>query len=623
MAQASKKGAPASEHPDFFDKTSEFLAKWQYVVFPLLIAMVGLIVYSNTFHVPFVYDDPRLIADNPGIRTLSFNQFPSDDPGTYNQAQSLFGTSRQVVFFTFFLNYKVSGLSVSGFHIVNNLIHIANALLVFWLVMLTLRTPFFSSRLQKISRLGSGLLAFFAGLLFATHPVQTEAVTYISQRFASTGYAILSGRPFAYIKSRMQRHILLYIGAVICAVLAMRSKEIAYTLPVAIALYEFTFFNGEVRKRIVNLMPIAATLVMIPLNFLGTSGSVSTAIQTTRGDSGAFSSVDYLLTQFRVIVTYIRLFFIPVNQNLDYDYPLYNTYSNPNVFLSFVLLALIAGAGVYLYRRSSRNDPMLRLTAFGIFWFFITLSVESSINPLGNLIEEYRLYLPSVGIIIALVGIVGAVWERWGAKRPRVNRVAIAVGLVMIAVLSVAAFERNAVWHDEIRLWQDAAGKSPGKVRPHYNLGSIYISSGEINKGISELRQALKIQPDFIAASNNLGTAYMNIGQYDKAAETLAAALAQDPDHTSSNFSVGVYVPAYYNLGISYTKLGQFDKAAEAFTQVIALDPSHYTAHYNLGICYQALGRNSEAVSEFRQVLMINPGFEQAQKKLQELAPAA
>ena len=127
--------------------------------------------------------------------------------------------------------------------------------------------------------------------------------------------------------------------------------------------------------------------------------------------SADVSRWDYLNTQFRVIVTYIRLLFFPVNQNLDYDYPIYRTFFTPPVFLSFLFLLGIFCWGIYLLYRSYKSDQAnrfwYRLIAFGIFWFFVTLSVESSIIPIQDVIYEHRLYLPSVGFFMAIMsGIV-------------------------------------------------------------------------------------------------------------------------------------------------------------------------------------------------------------------------
>jgi hypothetical protein len=125
-------------------------------------------------------------------------------------------------------------------------------------------------------------------------------------------------------------------------------------------------------------------------------------------ETAHISRTDYLLTQFRVIVTYMRLLIFPVNQNFDYEYPVYHSFFDPQVAFSFIFLFMIFLGGIYLIYASrlaaaKGNRHGLRLAAFGIFWFFLALSVESSIIPITDVIVEHRLYLPSIGIIIAFV----------------------------------------------------------------------------------------------------------------------------------------------------------------------------------------------------------------------------
>ncbi|MBI4838692.1 MAG: hypothetical protein HY806_06030, partial [Nitrospirae bacterium] len=192
-----------------------------------------------------------------------------------------------------------------------------------------------------------------------------------------------------------------------------KTKEIAFTLPIIIVLYEFMFFDGKIKKRILYLIPLLLTILIIPLAYMesgkSTGDLISDLSETARLQT-EMSRMDYLFTQCRVIVTYIRLLFLPVNQNLDYDYPVYHSFLNPNVFLSFLFLMVIFCIGVYLLYRSrithylsvcNAQAVTLRITAFGILWFFVTLSVESSVIPIVDVIFEHRVYLPSIGAIIA------------------------------------------------------------------------------------------------------------------------------------------------------------------------------------------------------------------------------
>ena len=440
-------------------------------VFPsiLLILIVGIIVYVNTFQVPFVLDDDWTIVKNPVIRSL--DNFYANSTG-YE-----FLPNRYVATLSLAINYFFGGLDVTGYHVVNLLIHLLSALLVYALLRLTFHTPYFEAQVESDS--GSGLgstspwlsaffsppffLPLFAALLFVVHPVQTQAVTYIVQRMTSlaTMFYLLSCVFYVLARLSMEHTLnvmpengdktktivpldrvkqgLLLTGSVAAAVLAMKTKEIAFTLPVAILLYEVCFFRGFWRRRLLCLLPLFATLPIIPMTILDFGGFDSDLLS----DPGrqlpvghTISTQDYLLTQFRVIVTYLRLLVLPIKQNLDYDYPVYREFFAPPVLLSFLLLVALFALAVYLFWRTrhsgekqvkhksgSERDslatsplataqpvdhsslPYLRLISFGIFWFFLTLSVESSLIPLADVIMEHRLYLPGFGAATVLASV--------------------------------------------------------------------------------------------------------------------------------------------------------------------------------------------------------------------------
>src|SRR5208283_4844675 len=181
------------------------------------------------------------------------------------------------------------------------------------------------------------------------------------------------------------------------------------------------------------------TLLIVPLTLMSLTGSH----QLNPGSYGAtvFPRNEYLFTQSRVIVTYLRLLFFPINQNLVYDYPLFNSFFDLPVLLSFVFLAALFGLGVYLVWQAKvevKVQPAFRLIGFGILWFFITLSIESSIIPLPMLIDEYRVYLPSVGLIISAVTGLFWVFSRLTThdSRPLVSRSLFVFLVLIISVLS-------------------------------------------------------------------------------------------------------------------------------------------------------------------------------------------
>lgn len=541
-----------------------------------LIILVGCFVYSNTFHVPFVFDDESGIYKNITIR----------DAGYITKASlpEIVSSSRPVGQMTFTLNYALNGLDVFGYHIMNLLIHLGCGILVYRLVVLILKTRNFAQHFQKPDgRVINvpGVIALFAALLFVSHPIQTQAVTYIVQRFTSlcTFFYLMSF--VLYVQSRLSASLncryTLYMISIIIAILAMKTKEIAFTLPLMVILCEFMFFRGEIRKRIIYLIPLTLTMIIIPLSLIiGIQGSPSAEIGgiidgMTKGASlNSISQLDYLNTQFRVIVTYIRLLFLPVNQNLDYDYPIYETFFTFPVFSSFLLLLGIFVCGVYLLYRSYNSDDegrsWMRMMSFGIFWFFVTISLESSIIPIADVINEHRLYLPSVGFFIFIMG--GIMWIR-GRSRNRLmmDRIILATLVLVVISLSGATYARNVVWQDEVKLWEDVVKKSPAKARAHYNmhesLGRAYLNQDRFADALEQFQAALKIKDDFA-----------------------------DP---------------HKRLGYTYLKLGNFNKALEEYQTAVKYEPNSFEIHFNLGNVYLNMTRVKEAIQEFQLAAKLDP----------------
>jgi tetratricopeptide (TPR) repeat protein len=668
-----------------------------------LIAVVGLIAYSNTFNFPFVFDDDANIVDNPLIRKLDNFILP---PGGYKGY-----LPRAVGFFTFALNYHFGGLNVTGYHIVNLIIHIANAILVYFLVILTFKTPYIRGKGLGVwgkEQRGSGqeavdsrqeagdmsqyevsgkkfsayslpltpyphLIALFTALLFVSHPVQTQAVTYIVQRLTSLATMFYLLSIVMYIKARLltQRSvnsrqetggnglwvidhgqeasvpITSYLSPITCfflslvsAILAMLTKEMSFTLPIVMILYEFIFFKSSLKKKLLFLLPLLLTLIIIPIGIMGIDkplGVILSDLSEKLRVQTEMSRWDYLFTQFRVIVTYIRLLFFPVNQNLDYDYPVYHSLFTPPVFLSFLFLAALLGMAVYLlykarkrgsaevgsqdeedsrqYSVSSKQSSAAycllstayyRLIAFGIFWFFITLSVESSIIPIVDVIFEHRVYLPSVGVFIAISAVVLIITERLKVRWPQINKVVISLIALIVIILSIATYARNAVWMDKVTLWEDVASKSPGNARANNNLGASYYEKSMPDRAIEYLSIAIRLKPDYVDAYNNIGIAYYEKGLNDLAKKQFISALGFAPNDAG----------AFNNLSIVYASEGLYDQATEYAQRALKLNPDYAEAHNSLGVAYGSKEMYDQALEQFRLALKLSPDYFEAQNNL-------
>jgi len=563
------------------------------------IVLLGLVVYSNILHAPFVFDDYKVVLDseavknvNTALRNLSNNN------------------TRYLVDISFALNYAAGGVKPFGYHLVNNLIHVANALLVYWLVILTFQTPAMSN-----VRLSGKFIAFASAFVFVSHPIQTQAVTYVSQRFASMATLFYLLSMIMYVKSSLvtiekaedrshrydAKNLALYGISLVSAVFAMKSKEIAFTLPVMIMLYEFSFFRASAFyknrrqrvKRFLYLLPLLLTVLIIPLSMMDFAKPVENFaehITATSRDTHNISRLDYLLTEFRVIVTYLRLLVFPLKQSIDYTYPVFHSFMQLQIFLSFLLLLTIFSLGIYLFYRSRSSSPGLRLIAFGIFWFFATLSVESSIIPIRDIIFEHRLYLPSVGFFIAVIASI-----EYFIRGPKAK---ISLVIVCVAILSVSTYNRNKIWQDPQILWEDVLDKFPTNVRAHNALGVIYKNDSKYDKAVEQFQKILTINSEYPLAYYNLGDIRLKLGDYEGAIKYFKKALTLKLSH---NF----YLDTLTSLAIAYSEMGDSQNAVANFEEAIILYPAVVSPYNNLGRQYIKMGEADLAIQVLEKGLRI------------------
>lgn len=556
------------------------------VVHISLIVIIALLAYANSFSVPFQFDDHPIIEDNLLIQDprffVDFSQAKISPLYYYLEL-------RYVSLLSFAINYQLHGLNVVGYHVTNLAIHIGNALLVYLLLLLTFATP----RLRDSSlKDRAPLIALITALLFVAHPVQTQGVTYIVQRYMSLAALFYLLSLVVFIKWRLVSleisrlglkdfgsiQVGIYLFSLAAAMLGMRSKEIVFTLPFAIALYEFLFFQGKWHRRLLFLIPFFLTTLLIPLGFID-------LVDINKPLSEIFSSVskksfiitpvsrwDYLLTQFVVIVTYLRLLVLPINQNVDYDYPIYHSFFDPQVLLSFFFLMSLGGLACFLIYRYRDQAPATCLIAYGILWFFLTLAVESSFMPMVDAINEHRLYLPVVGAFMSFTTSAFLLAHHWEKQRPFLAKLVIPVLMVSVLIFTGATYKRNQVWQSEVSLWEDALRKSPNKARPHNELGVAYNRQKRHAEAVPLFQKAIRLSPRYSYPYLNLGVAYSTMGQTDKAVAMYKKAIKIRPDLGQ----------VYNNLGVIFLKQGKLKKAERMFRKTLQINPNMAIARQNL-----------------------------------------
>ncbi len=609
-------------------------ARWLLIAI-VLITVSAVIIYSRITSAPFIFDDEFIIVKNVWTHNFSTLQFAD---------------KRFIGFLTFAINYQLGGLDTFGYHIVNIAIHIINGVLVYMLVVSLFKSAALEGYSCRAQTDPAPTVALTAALLFTVHPVNIMAVTYIVQRFASLAtlfYLLSLVLYLRWMRARSQKASSsrgVYVLALLCAAAAQKTKEISFTLPFMLVFIEFFVFPGTdgARKKAVRLAPFVCTLLIIPLSLFGpglarslSSGSVRPMERLVPGDLKVISPYDYLITQFRVIVTYLRLLVLPVNQNIDYEYPVYHSLASPAPALSLLFHVCVFLGALWLFIRARlRKNLFLLLISCGIFWFYITLSIESSVIPLRDVIYEHRVYLPGIGLFISF----SAAFALWftGMKEKTHTGVSLKTATIVLLCLtalpfSASAYRRNLVWSDKIRLYEDTARKSPDNARAQNNLGVEYGKAGRQEEAIREFKATLRLNPDFVETRKNLANSYHLNGQNDLAIAEYLRYLRLVPGDKDARQSLAdiyrengryaeakaqyeailsrypKFVDARNNLANIHLFEGDLDAAIREYEVVLAAEPGHVEATYNMAIALEKKGDLNRAAYYYRRFVELAP----------------
>ena len=607
----------------FHKGLSGLLARYE-TLFLLSLALLVILIYANTLGSPFVFDSRNNIESNPHIRISKITLNDLAAAAFKSPAKQ-----RPLSNISFALNYYLHGYNVVGFHVVNVLVHIATGFLLYFFVKSTFRTPALRSRYGDYM-----WISFFTTAVWMVHPLQTQSVSYIVQRMNSLAamFYILSIMLYARFRlsGQQKNKWWLFSGCILAGVLALASKQIAATLPVFIIAYEWYFFRDLklkwLKKHIPLLTGCLLLAVVIALALLG-SNPLDGILKGYQ--SRDFTLTQRLLTEPRVVIFYLSqlLWPHPSRLNLDHDFSLSNSLIDPvTTFFSIFTIAALIVLAIVMSKKQ-------RLLSFCIMWFFGNLVIESSILPL-EIIYEHRVYLPSMTFsLIAVLAVYRWVKPAW---------LPAALLCAMVTVGAVWTYERNAVYSDRVTFWQDCADKSPGKARPHNNLGvaladqgyhdeamkkyykalqidplyqdpvaNIGLSlaqQGKMEESITQFLKALEINPKDHKTLNNLGASLIVVGRHKEAIQSLSVALTLDP----------YYAQAHNNLGVALQHQGRIEEAIDHFSTAVLLDPDYTRAYNNLGIILANQGRYEEAIEQFSAALKVNPKFKSARLNLEK-----
>ena len=453
---------------------------------------IPLMVYANSFLGDFQFDDFAAILDNPHLH----------DRETF--IGHLDHMVRPVLYATFLFDRLLYAGSAWGYHFTNAGLHLFSGLLVYRIV-LRARTDDSSS------------LAFWTAILFLVHPLATETVTYLSGRASGLMTCFYLLAFLLYLRSteeggREGTHRVWYAGAILAFLLAVGSKETAVTFPLALLFWDVLVRHlrgRDLRSVFLSYHLPFWMIVMVMAVVLWMHPRYAYLADFSLRIRPIFDNV---LSQVHAVAYALLLFIAPWKQSFDHDLPVVHSVFQWPLLLDLMLLCGLIVVALVAMRR-------LPLVAFGIGWFFLQLLPTNSVIPRNDLLSERNVYLPSVGLFIAVV-MVGQGFFTWffrdTSSMPWVRTGFRSIGLAWVLALCLLTVQRNALYQDPVLLWSDTVHKSPQKARPHNNLGHAYALQGDWTHAIEEFRVALTLKPDYWLAQENLRAAYLfQVGRHE------------------------------------------------------------------------------------------------------------
>lgn len=564
----------------------------------LVILVVGAGVWANSLGNAFQYDDFHSIVNNIHLRQLSIGQY-LQDPSTFS-IDGEKGMYRPLLLTTFALNYSVGGMDVTGYHIVNVAIHLAAAVVVWWLTGL----------------LGGGVFSrLAAGLLFAIHPVCSEPVNYISSRSESlSALFYLSG--LALFLRAHTGTLAWRIGVWAAIGLGLLSKSTVATLPLALLLLDlFVIHHGKVpgsvwRRVATHHLPGWGVLGAWVLIVTGNGWLTRSLSQDVRG------STEQWLTQIKALLWYAQLLIVPTRLNVEPQFAV-QTHVTPVVVVAALLLVTVIAAALWWLRR-----------AWGRALFLLMLPVlhmaPTLVVPLNVLVNERRAYL---AVAVACIGIVLFLGER----RLLARRHALVPPLILFAVLS---WQRSSVWASDATLWMSSVERAPRMSRSHLYLGNAYkdvaqhtrdrrrrqeiwrMASASYERAYAEARGR---DADLARrALNNRGGVHYSLSkltrgataqqEFARAEALYREAVRADPTFSDALVNVGSCVLERARQTDGEQRIALLEESRQYFRAALQYRPNHPSAHANLGVVLEDLGQWGEAEQRYRHALALTPG---------------
>jgi len=518
----------------------------------LALVFTTVAIYYKSLNNDFTnWDDPTYITSNPDIRTLhgdsisyTFNKiFKSYVSGNYHPFTML----------SYSIEYSMFKLNSKPYHVTNLILHILNAILVFYFIWLLTK--------QKWS-------AFITALLFAIHPMHVESVAWVSER-KDVLYAFFSLAALCfYVKFSFARNRkwIFYSISLLLYIFAILSKAMAVCIPVVFILIDFFRGRRITLKRILEKIPFLLISIVFGIIAIIAQKSVN-AIQ----DNTYHNFFERIMFGSYGTLVYLWKLFIPCNLSCYYSYPIKHNGIYPGIFYvaPFAVIALF-----FIVYRSLRKGKVI---IFGFGFFLITVALVLQIIAVGGtIISERYTYIQYIGLFFIIAHFINKFIENKTVKL-QPYKIPLITALIAITIMySYISFQRTKIWVDSIALWTDAINKYDKEPTSYDLRGNAFYRKEQYDNAISDFTKYIYLKNDKAHVYYDRGLCYIELKKYNEAINDFNSAIRYKPN----------YAFAYYNKGIVYNDLGEFEEAIKCYNNAIKYFPDYSNAYYNRAGAY-------------------------------------
>lgn len=580
------------------------LTFWHKILPPSILSLITILFYAPTLKFPFIYDDMPTITEN--IHVIR---------GSFLNKGTIFGISRWISRLLHSFLYKVWGENPTPFRIFNLFMHISIGIMIFILV-LKLLTNLKNNPQTKFLKTNAYLISIVSSGLFLLHPTQTQTVTYITQMSLEGmvtffTFAILTSFVFAVYSKNIFSKILLYTLPLVLVVFAAGTKEIIITLPFLILLVDIVFIAQgnfkELTKRLFFHLSLFTILLLslaqfgfLPIKFA--KKLASTPLLNNRGNilteniDQKIESGNFLISQFKVLLHYLRIYFWPKPLAFEYGFKLTQNIFKIDFILPFISILCIILSVLFAFIKNNTNA-----FSFGLAWFFIGILPRASFIPSTELICDYKTYISSFGLIflISVIFVFAFQFILEKIKRLKSNTIVnihnsqLVLIILLIMVSAYSTKTQNKIWKDELSYWGHAVKVSPNKGRLLNNYGVALSTAKRIDESIETYKKACKADPDYTEPIINLAFHYQARGDYDLAMEQYKKAINMREFHPEM----------YLNLGSLHLTKKRYKEAEICFDIALKHRPYYSRAHFNKGVMYEQQGMLGKALDSFESAI--------------------